>query len=319
MFWLPYSMANLPAHCEPNNDFLLHISAAFHTCQPTSLALASNVLGYLSATAWVFAQLPQLYKNWRVSSTSGLSFSFLVAWFLGDTCNFLGSLFTHQAFWQIAIGVYYVFLDICLCSQWFWYEKLGHGNGLGKMQQDGAGDRDDRSGRRMQATATAGIDGTSLCIQPLPEYEATENRQSTSGSVGPTQPSLISHSPIRVVKQTTPTHGSSTAHGRTISRTTASSSTPPSNPRTILLLACLAAMTQAQQSTEPSKPRPTALEHAGFILAWVSTILYLGSRLPQILQNWRRKSTAGLSPGMFAAAFFGNVFYSAALLTNPKA
>jgi hypothetical protein len=49
----------------------------------------------------------------------------------------------------------------------------------------------------------------------------------------------------------------------------------------------------------------------------MSTLLYLGSRLPQLIKNWRRKSTAGLSPLLFAAAFCGNLFYSLALLTNP--
>jgi hypothetical protein len=51
----------------------------------------------------------------------------------------------------------------------------------------------------------------------------------------------------------------------------------------------------------------------------MSTFLYLGSRLPQLYMNQIRKSTAGLSPALFAAAFFGNLFYSTSLLTNPCA
>ena len=51
----------------------------------------------------------------------------------------------------------------------------------------------------------------------------------------------------------------------------------------------------------------------------MSTFLYLGSRLPQLYMNQVRKSTAGLSPALFAAAFFGNLFYSTSLLTNPCA
>lgn len=43
------------------------------------------------------------------------------------------------------------------------------------------------------------------------------------------------------------------------------------------------------------------------------------SRLPQLYMNQVRKSTAGLSPALFAAAFFGNLFYSTSLLTNPCA
>ncbi|KAL1592791.1 hypothetical protein SLS60_011207 [Paraconiothyrium brasiliense] len=63
----------------------------------------------------------------------------------------------------------------------------------------------------------------------------------------------------------------------------------------------------------------SASEIAGKVLSWMSTFLYLGSRLPQLYQNHVRKSTAGLSPTLFAAAFFGNLFYSTSLLTNPCA
>jgi hypothetical protein len=62
----------------------------------------------------------------------------------------------------------------------------------------------------------------------------------------------------------------------------------------------------------------TPLEIAGTVLSWCSTLLYLGSRLPQLYKNWCLQSTAGLSPLLFFAAFCGNSFYSASLLTNPN-
>lgn len=55
----------------------------------------------------------------------------------------------------------------------------------------------------------------------------------------------------------------------------------------------------------------------GHYLSWLSTLLYLLSRLPQILLNFRRRSTSGLAISLFIAAFFGNTFYSLSLLTNP--
>jgi hypothetical protein len=85
------------------------------------------------------------------------------------------------------------------------------------------------------------------------------------------------------------------------------------------------ALTQASpvQHTAPtlsiSSHGPTRLETAGTILSWLSTFLYLGSRLPQLYKNYKLQSTAGLSPSLFAAAFCGNLFYSLALATNPSA
>jgi hypothetical protein len=54
-------------------------------------------------------------------------------------------------------------------------------------------------------------------------------------------------------------------------------------------------------------------------MSWVSTFLYLVSRFPQLYKNHKRRSTAGLSLSLFIAAFFGNLFYSTSMLTNPLA
>jgi len=61
------------------------------------------------------------------------------------------------------------------------------------------------------------------------------------------------------------------------------------------------------------------LRQLGYVLSWSSTFLYLTSRLPQLYLNYKRRSVAGLSPLLFAAAFCGNFFYSSSLLLNPSA
>ena len=63
----------------------------------------------------------------------------------------------------------------------------------------------------------------------------------------------------------------------------------------------------------------SALDVIGRIASWLSSVLYLCSRPPQLYKNYCRKSTSGLSPLLFMAAFCGNLFYSASLLTNPNA
>ncbi|KAI9683921.1 MAG: hypothetical protein M1829_004256 [Trizodia sp. TS-e1964] len=57
----------------------------------------------------------------------------------------------------------------------------------------------------------------------------------------------------------------------------------------------------------------------GHLFAWTSTALYLVSRLPQLWKNHARRSTAGLSPQLFLAAFCGNLCYASSLLANPCA
>ncbi|KAM0792387.1 hypothetical protein ACM66B_005067 [Microbotryomycetes sp. NB124-2] len=53
--------------------------------------------------------------------------------------------------------------------------------------------------------------------------------------------------------------------------------------------------------------------------AWLCTTLYLTSRLPQIWQNFRRRSVEGLSMMLFIMAATGNSLYTASILTSPNA
>ena len=60
-------------------------------------------------------------------------------------------------------------------------------------------------------------------------------------------------------------------------------------------------------------------EWIGHIFAWLCCLFYLTSRLPQILENHRRKSTQGINIALFTAALCGNLFYTIGILTNPLA
>ncbi|KAI8384314.1 PQ loop repeat-domain-containing protein [Radiomyces spectabilis] len=46
------------------------------------------------------------------------------------------------------------------------------------------------------------------------------------------------------------------------------------------------------------------------LLGWTSAILYIGSRIPQIVKNHRRQSTEGLTSGMLICAVLGNVLFT---------
>lgn len=46
------------------------------------------------------------------------------------------------------------------------------------------------------------------------------------------------------------------------------------------------------------------------IMGWTSAVLYVASRIPQIVKNYKEKSTDGLSLAMFFCAVMGNVFFT---------
>ncbi|KAF2758968.1 hypothetical protein EJ05DRAFT_463612 [Pseudovirgaria hyperparasitica] len=259
--------AELPALCNPENDFLSHFSATFGACVPTKLAFVSSLLGTLSITAWLFAQLPQVVKNYRIKSTSGLSIIFLGEWLLGDATNLTGSLLTGQALWQIIIAFYYCFVDCCLVGQWLWYEHLKHGRPLKSVW-----------GRWRDNTDDSSSDSDALSIA------------SAKGSRSECDSRASSPRPIE---------------------------------RTALYVSLLLAVVARASPVDTSS---ITIEEAkqisvsvaiGTLCSWMSTFLYLGSRLPQLYKNYTRKSTSGLSLTLFAAAFFGNLFYSSSMITNP--
>ncbi|KAI8321674.1 PQ-loop-domain-containing protein [Martensiomyces pterosporus] len=70
--------------------------------------------------------------------------------------------------------------------------------------------------------------------------------------------------------------------------------------------------TYSSSSSSPSKAAVTKI--ALVIMGYVSALLFLGARIPQIVKNYRKKSCEGLSIGMFIFSILGNVSFTLSLL-----
>lgn len=344
----------LPDRCEPTNAFLHNLSVAIGSCIPTNLALISTILGTCSIVSWLFAQLPQIYKNHKLKSTSGLSVIFLTEWLLGDLSNLLGSLFTQQATWQVIIASYYVFVDCALCGQWVWYGLLKHGRPLRPIWNGSEDSGNDHGSSGMNqvwdSPKMSKKTENNTSIPTAKDGLSPDAKDQIAGSPGRSIPQRsnpmdafripnYARSPNSTKELFMGTPPSGTPSNRDVRRVAASSSPMLSpSPKTVLYISLiLAVLSNTATATRVSPFAPAAYpvrslsvqvqsanqasasEIAGKVLSWMSTFLYLGSRLPQLYQNHVRKSTAGLSPSLFAAAFFGNLFYSSSLLTNPCA
>lgn len=62
-------------------------------------------------------------------------------------------------------------------------------------------------------------------------------------------------------------------------------------------------------NTQPY-PESTEVNTIGVFFAWLCTIIYCCSRLPQLYHNYQRKSVEGVSPLLFTFALLGNLTYS---------
>lgn len=330
-----FSNTSIPDHCDPTSDFLAHVSTYFHVCVPTPLAFLSSLLGILSIISWLFAQLPQIYKNYQLQSTAGLSIFFLVEWCLGDAANLVGAFLTHQAGWQVVVAGYYVFVDVCLVVQYFWYTYVRPWSDGQSLHSSGSSSYEDD-----ESDIIEGLSPINTSFRFEDEFRV-HNDDGSKGADGP---------PVKPTDRAKPSESAS-KNTATASRYNDSSramalsekflvSAPPSkplinvqsrhgslySPRTMLYISTLCALlstaaaspTQSSSSVHVLRAGSNA-EITGTVLAWLSGILYLGSRVPQLYKNFVRRSTTGLSPLLFAAAFSGNFFYSTSLLTDPRA
>ncbi|KAE8375202.1 PQ loop repeat-domain-containing protein [Aspergillus bertholletiae] len=301
----------LPQHCEPSSPFLAALSAYLHTCIPTPLALVSSVLGTLSIVSWLFAQLPQIYKNIQLQSTSGLSIFFLVEWCLGDTSNLIGAILTRQATWQVIIASYYVLVDVTLVFQFFWYTHI-------KGRQDGYSSLSHSHHEGGAGAVLEGVsfsENNSIANHAPSDTTTSSDAKDMKGRKEPIFGSYSGQSPSYSNEKL----GSSR---RSMVRKSSGPSLPTASTRTVLLASMLCAVVANAAPTEPvTEPHShfLNLEFLGTFFSWMSTVLYLFSRPPQLYKNYKRKSTSGLSPLLFMAAFGGNFFYSTSLLTNPNA
>jgi len=97
------------------------VGEVFHDCIYTPSDIISFSLGLLSIALWMVALFPQMRENYHNKSTEGLSFIFLLQWFLGDSFNLLGCLLTNQFVTQVWTAIYFCFTDVILLGQYFYY------------------------------------------------------------------------------------------------------------------------------------------------------------------------------------------------------
>mmetsp|Transcript_19725 Transcript_19725/g.33881 ORF Transcript_19725/g.33881 Transcript_19725/m.33881 type:complete len:303 (+) Transcript_19725:91-999(+) len=73
-----------------------------------------------------------------------------------------------------------------------------------------------------------------------------------------------------------------------------------------------------QSPEEPicGAPGPDWQVLLGTVIGWGSAVLYLTSRMPQIVKNYQRKSVEGLSLGMFLSAVMGNLTYASSIFVR---
>ncbi|KAK5945079.1 putative vacuolar membrane transporter for cationic amino acids [Knufia obscura] len=266
----------------------------------------SGICGSISIACWVVVFSPQIIENFRRGSAEGLSIVFIVVWLLGDIFNILGAVLQGVLPTMIILAVYYTLADIVLLLQLFYYR--------GFTLKD-----------EVQKPVETDNERQPLLSAPSPGIE--DHRRSSFGEefrrsgqhLSPATPLHDAHRDPPAIANNKPT----TTFQRVLFNLAA------------VLLVCAAGALGWYISThhggrhhhhhrhynrhndQPSEP--LQFDMLGQAFGYLCAIFYLASRVPQILLNYRRKSTEGVSLLFFLFACIGNLTYDMSIFAyNPE-
>ncbi|KAI8954534.1 PQ loop repeat-domain-containing protein [Xylaria longipes] len=248
----------------------------------------SGICGSISIAAWVVVFSPQIIENFRRSSADGLSVQFIIIWLLGDVFNVLGAFFQGVLPTMLILAIYYTIADIVLLGQCFYYR------GFSWKDDAPSGPPKPSNGH----TTGAPTENTGL----LADYFTERERRGSGWShLSPAVP-MMPERPATPLP--TPTKLQSFLWNSVA-----------------VLMVCAAGslgwfLNRRYSSRQPATPATDlpVLDLWGQIFGWLCAVLYLGSRLPQMLLNFRRKSTEGVSVLFFLFCCLGNLTYTLSIL-----
>jgi solute carrier family 66 (lysosomal lysine-arginine transporter), member 1 len=281
------------------------------------LAALSGICGSISIACWVVVFSPQIIENFRRSSAEGLSITFIVIWLAGDVFNIIGGLLQGILPTMIILAIYYTLADIVLILQVFYYRGFT---------------LTDTPTKPISSTGTANGHASQLNgdaeRQPLLAPPTTSSIQRRSSSTPSSTFDGAHYSPA------TPIHDSQPADPATQALQNLK---PRSTLHTMLLntfavlLVCAAGtfgwyLSQLSSASAHRRHRHDHHSHGkspdysfpaeypeydtwGQVFGYLCAAFYLGSRVPQIILNYRRKSTEGVSLLFFLFACIGNLTY----------
>lgn len=283
----------------------------------------------ISIACWVVVFSPQIIENFRRGSADGLSLLFLVVWLAGDVFNILGAVMQGVLPTMVILAVYYTLADIVLLGQCFYYRGFTLSDDIGpvggqKVSSDSDGEEANRPTEQSTLLGSSHDTGhtnsgyTLLSTVPtseqLPWTDGCDRRRSVSsfqrfGSVDGTHlsPATPFIDPLR-----------SPESGAGSPRRPSALQTSLFNGVTVALVCAAGVLgwyvssrvsNQAGERLSEHDKKPLSFDVLGQIFGYLCAALYLGSRLPQLLLNFRRKSTEGVSLLFFLFACIGNLTY----------
>lgn len=257
--------------------------------QPVPIVLNSQTVsgraGSVSIACWIIVFVPQIYENFYRKSAEGLSLMFVVLWLAGDIFNLLGAMLQHLLPTMIILAAYYTIADIILLVQCLFYGQdgpvdpvhLSPANPINEnVLQDVFHEHDPLLGDERHRERHDYVD-TSSSVSVITSTVGNKNSDSTFKRY------LLK---IMIVSS--------------------------------VILAGFLSWYISYIRNPPKQHEPELdLQMNWFAqsFGYLSAVLYLGSRVPQILLNFKRKSCEGISFLFFLFACLGNTTFIISVLS----
>lgn len=240
----------------------------------------SGITGSISIACWIIVFAPQIYENFRRKSSEGLSLLFVILWLAGDVFNVLGSVLQGVLPTMIILAIYYTFADIVLLWQCLVYglganTDLIHLSPANPMSED--------------------------VLETVLSRESASNRHIDSDIDDNSSASLCGDSDNKM------------------------SSIKNACIQFLMVFLVVSAglvgwyisviNNAKHHKKHPGSNQPELVyDSLAQFFGWLCAIFYLGSRVPQILLNYERKSCDGISFMFFLFACLGNLTYVISIL-----
>lgn len=255
-------------------------------------AQLSSIAGSISFSCWLVLTIPQLVEMWRVKSVDGISPLFLICWTVGDLANVIGAFWGHLLPEVIITGVWFLFADNITLACYYYLKRIYP---------------DHRQKRLAAKTNALSVEAA---VTEAGAHEASSTTQASS-----TTP-LIEPQHTRSHSTQLKRHLSHRRHSSTVDDVFLEPSRHSLFVRFGLplifvigagLIGSLFSPNGAAKNNDDSDTKPA--DTGPVICGYISAVLYLTARLPQIYHNHKHRSCEGLSLLFFLYSTLANLCY----------
>ncbi|KAK5000957.1 putative vacuolar membrane transporter for cationic amino acids, partial [Cryomyces antarcticus] len=252
--------------------------------------------------------------------------AFIVIWLAGDIFNILGGVLQGVLPTMNILAVYYTFADLVLLGQLFYYRGFTFKDTVAFNKSSTTdvedGEPNERTGLLANGEGFHGQTGDFANLNDAGTAARTRSRSTFRERLTSFAEVLVEDgdhlSPATPLRPATKAINDApmtadVKRPRSLLRATVF------NASIIILVCAFGASvwliinrlngSQGGGETEEEQQNTLKFNHLGQVFGYFCAALYLGSRVPQLHLNYRRKSTEGIAPLFFLFACIGNITY----------